>query len=161
MLPIQNTINGLSQLGLGLAAIKGGSDLIGGGLGLGGLSLVDGPASPATATAAAGAVTVGSGMVVTGVALVSNGITILMSQNQSEPGSADNTPSSGNLKRATNNDLQAAARADGYSSVEAWKQQELQLNSRSDIVKDADGNLFSIPRQGGGSPQPLGVKLPR
>ena len=56
-------MEGLSQIGLGLASIKGGSDLIGGGLALGGLSLVDGPASPATAATAAGAVTVGSGMV--------------------------------------------------------------------------------------------------
>jgi len=109
--------------------------------------------------AAIGGVTLTTTGVAASTAVV--GGTILMNQNQSESGSADNTPSAGNLKQASNSDLQAAAQADGYSSVEAWKQQELQLDSRSNIVKDAAGNLYSIPRQGGGSPQPLGVKLPR
>ena len=64
------------------------------------------------------------------------------------------------VRRASPAELQAAAKADGYNSVEEWKQKELELNARSDILKDKDGNLYSVPRQGTGVPQPLGVKLP-
>jgi len=70
-------------------------------------------------------------------------------------------PSAGNMRTASMRDLQSAAQQDGYSTVEEWKTQELQLNSRSNIVKDGDGNLYSIPRQGPGVPQPLNVKLPK
>ena len=79
-------------------------------------------------------------------------------QSDESPGQ---TPSAGNLKPASKGDLQAAAEADGYATIEEWKQQELQLDSRSNLVKDAAGNLYSVPTLGGGSPQPLGVKLPR
>ncbi len=100
LLPSRNTMQGVSQIGLGLASIKGGSDLIGGGLALGGLSLVDGPASPATAATAAGAVTAGSGMVLAGGALISNGITILMNQNQ---GNTDTSPNSNDVNHVFGN----------------------------------------------------------
>jgi hypothetical protein len=69
-------------------------------------------------------------------------------------------PNLGGLKAVTNYQLQQAAQQDGYDNVEEWKTQELQLNSRSNIVKDSQGNLYAVPRQGGGAPQPLGVKLP-
>ncbi len=75
--------------------------------------------------------------------------------------SASQTPPAGNLKPVSKGDLQAAAEADGYSTIEEWKQQELQLDSRSNIVKDVAGNLYSVPTRGEGSPQPLDVKLPR
>ena len=84
--------------------------------------------------------------VIVGFQAVGNAIRSIIN---SEAADADNPPSSGNLKQASPSDLQSAADADGYSSIEAWKQQELQLDSRSNIVKDAAGNLYSVPRQGG------------
>lgn len=69
-------------------------------------------------------------------------------------------PNLGNLREASSRDLQKAAAADGYTRVETWKTQELNLNSRDQIMKDAQGNLYSVPRQGSGPPQALGVRLP-
>ncbi|MCL1826383.1 MAG: RHS repeat-associated core domain-containing protein [Betaproteobacteria bacterium] len=69
-------------------------------------------------------------------------------------------PNLGDLKEASGKDLKAAAKADGYNSVEKWKQKELQLDSKSQIYKDSSGNLYRLPRQGSGSPQGLGVRLP-
>jgi hypothetical protein len=70
-------------------------------------------------------------------------------------------PSPGNLKSATNYDLNKAAQQDGYDDVEAWKQKELQLGSKDQILKDNQGNLYSVPRQGPGEPQPLNAKIPK
>jgi hypothetical protein len=70
-------------------------------------------------------------------------------------------PNLGNLKALSSAQLQQAAQQDGYDSVEEWKTQELQLDSRSNIVKDNQGNLYSVPRQGTGAPQSLGINLNR
>ncbi len=78
-----------------------------------------------------------------------------------DPNEDDDTPEVRNLKKTSIADLRAAATADGYNSVETWKQQELQLNSKSDIMKDANGELYSVPRLGGGPPQRLGVTVPK
>jgi hypothetical protein len=75
--------------------------------------------------------------------------------------SASQTPPAGDLMQTSTGDLLAAAKADGYSSIEEWKPQELQLDSRSNIVKDAAGNLYSVPRRGEGDPQPLDIELPQ
>ncbi|MDH2352296.1 RHS repeat-associated core domain-containing protein [Bradyrhizobium sp. SSUT112] len=72
-----------------------------------------------------------------------------------------NQPTPGNLKQASQADLQKAAQADGYNRVENWKTQELQLNSKDQILVDRQGNLYSVPRQGGGDPQPLNIRVPR
>jgi RHS repeat-associated protein len=89
---------------------------------------------------------------------------IYMQGNGASGGGGDNRGSStvnaGNLKEASMNDLRNAAQQDGYKSVEAWKQQELGLNSRDQIYKDRTGNLYSLPRKGAGTPQPLNVKVP-
>ncbi|MNT51168.1 hypothetical protein D3C72_1881220 [compost metagenome] len=68
--------------------------------------------------------------------------------------------SAGGMRRPPRDRLDQAARRDGYDRVEDWKVKELGLNSRSDIVADRAGNLYAIPRQGSGTPQPLGVRLP-
>lgn len=116
----------------------------------------------------------GVGLAVVGGVAVLGSTTVLMSskppksssQGVGPPADTAGTPQGpedpnlGNLRKVSDSQLLQAARQDGYNSVEDWKTQELQLNSRSDIVRDSQGNLYSVPRQGRGIPQPLGVKLP-
>jgi len=40
------------------------------------------------------------------------------------------------LKKVPDYQLREAAKTNGYDSVEAWKQRELQLDARSNIVRD-------------------------
>jgi RHS repeat-associated protein len=77
---------------------------------------------------------------------------------QSDDGSEE--PNPGNMKRLTSRDMQRVAEDNGYDNFHDFKTNELQLDSRSDVVKDNQGNLYSVPRQGTGSPQSLGVSLP-
>jgi len=70
-------------------------------------------------------------------------------------------PPPGDLRQASSGELLRAAQQDGYSRVEDWKVQELQLTSRDQILIDRDGNLYSAPRRGTGAPQPLNVQVPR
>lgn len=62
----------------------------------------------------------------------------------------------GNLKELSKRELQNLAKKDSYRDVESWKQQELQLNSKSQIYGDENGNLYIMPRRGNGTPQHLG-----
>jgi hypothetical protein len=66
------------------------------------------------------------------------------------PASGDH--GAGDLKQASSRDLLQAAQQDGYSRIEEWKVQELQLTSRDQILIDRDGNLYSGPRRGPGTP---------
>jgi len=70
-------------------------------------------------------------------------------------------PPPGDLRLASSGELLRAAQQDGYARVEDWKVQELQLNSRDQILIDRNGNLYSAPRRGPGAPQPLNVRVPR
>jgi RHS repeat-associated protein len=61
------------------------------------------------------------------------------------PEGPDQPPAAGDLKEASQRDLQRAARQDGYERIDDWKTQELQLNSRDQILIDRNGNLYSVP----------------
>ena len=77
-----------------------------------------------------------------------------------EPGVGAGPPPGG-MRRATDRELQALAKADGYQSIEAWKQSELQLDRFSDIALDREGELFAIPRRGSGPAQRLDIRIPK
>jgi hypothetical protein len=79
----------------------------------------------------------------------------------SGPDDQNAVPAAGNLKEASKSDLSKAARGDGYTRVEDWKRRELGLDSKDQILIDRNGNLYSVPRQGEGPPQPLNVRVPR
>ena len=71
-------------------------------------------------------------------------------------------PNLGSLKEVGNSQLSKLAREDGYERVEDWKRQELGLNARDQIYQDTDtGKLYTLPRSGGGIPQPLNITMPR
>ena len=66
------------------------------------------------------------------------------------------------MRDATRSELLNAARRDGFDSVELWKRQELQLNSRDQVAVGSDGMLYSYPRGRGNASnaQPLNVRIP-
>jgi len=57
-------------------------------------------------------------------------------------------------KRMTGRELDKACKANGYEDAHALKR-DLGLDSKSDIFVDKNGNLYSGPRKGSGTPQYL------
>ena len=61
-------------------------------------------------------------------------------------------------KRMSTKELEKAAQNNGYDDIHQLKN-DFGLDSKSDIFKDIDGNMYSGPRQGTGIPQPLGINV--
>ncbi len=59
-------------------------------------------------------------------------------------------------KRMSKKELDKAAKNNGYKDAHDMKR-DYNMDSKSDIFVDRHGNLYEGPRQGAGTPQPLGI----
>uniref|UniRef100_UPI00197E46C8 polymorphic toxin type 33 domain-containing protein n=1 Tax=Rhizobium sp. FKY42 TaxID=2562310 RepID=UPI00197E46C8 len=73
------------------------------------------------------------------------------------PEKEDNEEQQGkDAKRMSPKELDKAAKNNGFRDAHELKN-EYQLNSKSDIFVDREGNLYAGPRKGVGTPQRLGI----
>jgi hypothetical protein len=75
-------------------------------------------------------------------------------QECTEDGTTPTEQEARDAKRMSGKELDRACEANGYENAHALKR-DLNLDSRSDIFVDKNGNLYSGPRQGSGTPQYL------
>ncbi|KQO27227.1 RHS repeat-associated core domain-containing protein [Acidovorax sp. Leaf78] len=75
-------------------------------------------------------------------------------QNCTEDGTTPTEQDALDAKRMTDRELDRACKANGYEDAHAFKR-DLGLDSKSDIFSDKNGNLYSGPRKGSGTPQYL------
>lgn len=75
-------------------------------------------------------------------------------QKCTEDGKTPGEQDAKDAKRMSGKQLDKACRANGYEDAHAMKK-DLGLDSKSDIFVDKNGNLYSGPRQGTGTPQYL------
>ncbi len=75
-------------------------------------------------------------------------------QECTEDGSVPSEQDARDAKRMSDRELEKACRANGYKDAHAMKD-DLGLNSKSDIFSDKNGNMYSGPRQGTGTPNYL------
>lgn len=61
-------------------------------------------------------------------------------------------------KRMSNKELDKAAKNNGYKDAHELKR-DFQLDSKYDIFKGKDGQMYYGPRQGSGTPQPMNLNV--
>lgn len=70
--------------------------------------------------------------------------------------SCDANQEAKDAKRMSSDELEKAAKKNGYNDAHEMKR-DFKLDSKRDIFSDKHGNLYEGPRKGPGTPQPLGL----